>query len=160
MDDPRKAPDVAREYRSDEIVVRWEAQRCTHAAKCLRKLPAVFDSAARPWIRLEEGTADEVAEAVSGCPTGALTFERLDGGAQEDWGDVTIVEPELNGPLYVRGKIRIVDDEGNVRELTRAALCRCGASQNKPFCDDSHARIKFRSRPPKPKPRLGEGDVT
>ncbi len=39
----RKSPGVAREYRSDEIVVSWEPEYCIHAANCLKGLPQVFD---------------------------------------------------------------------------------------------------------------------
>ncbi len=49
-----------------------------------------------------------------------------------------------NGPLMVEGNFEIVDAEGNkVESKQRAALCRCGASNNKPFCDGSHNKIGF-----------------
>ena len=49
-----------------------------------------------------------------------------------------------NGPLFVRGHVRIVDEQGIVqREATRLALCRCGGSGNKPFCDGSHRTNGF-----------------
>lgn len=49
-----------------------------------------------------------------------------------------------NGPLMVEGNFEIVDAEGNkVESKQRAALCRCGASNNKPFCDGSHNKIRF-----------------
>jgi CDGSH-type Zn-finger protein len=55
-----------------------------------------------------------------------------------------MVEPRPNGPLFVRGLVRMVDEDGQlIREDTRLALCRCGASENKPFCDGSHRRIGF-----------------
>ncbi len=61
---------------------------------------------------------------------------------------MTAVEIKVkeNGPLVVSGPITIVDVEGNEYALppgTAYALCRCGASQNKPFCDKSHQRIGF-----------------
>jgi hypothetical protein len=78
------------------------------------------------------------------CPTGALHFRRLDGGAQEEPDAETTIEPRPNGPLFVRGRVRIVDSEGElIRQDTRVALCRCGASKNKPFCDGSHLTIGF-----------------
>ncbi len=50
------------------------------------------------------------------------------------------------GPLYVRGPIVLKDAAGAVVfEGTRAALCRCGASQNKPFCDNSHLQVGFQA---------------
>jgi CDGSH-type Zn-finger protein len=61
--------------------------------------------------------------------------------------DVEIKVKE-NGPLVVSGPITIVDIEGNEYALppgTSWALCRCGASQNKPFCDKSHQRIGFQA---------------
>jgi len=52
------------------------------------------------------------------------------------------VQEHPNGPLFVRGKIRIFGrDRTLIREDTRVALYRCGASQNIPFCDGSHRRV-------------------
>ena len=47
-----------------------------------------------------------------------------------------------NGPNYLRGKLSLREGE-SVLEDTRIALCRCGASQHKPFCDNSHKKIGF-----------------
>jgi CDGSH-type Zn-finger protein len=56
------------------------------------------------------------------------------------------VEPQLDGPLQVRGNLEITSGTGRVvARLTQARLCRCGGSANKPFCDGTHARIGFRS---------------
>lgn len=54
-----------------------------------------------------------------------------------------------NGPYLVKGPIRILDAEGNQFQIERetVALCRCGGSANKPFCDGTHARIGFQSSP-------------
>ena len=60
-------------------------------------------------------------------------------------GDLQI-EPELDGPLALRGNLEITSGTGRVvSRVTQARLCRCGASNTKPFCDSSHARIGFRS---------------
>lgn len=49
-----------------------------------------------------------------------------------------------SGPLWVRGGVQIVGADGFAYEVrNRVTLCRCGASQNKPFCDGSHASIGF-----------------
>lgn len=46
-----------------------------------------------------------------------------------------------NGPLLVKGDVELVDKEGNVFETKKAfSLCRCGLSQNKPFCDGTHKK--------------------
>ena len=134
-----------RTYESDRIRVMWDATRCIHVGNCLRALPSVFDVQARPWIDLEGGTAEEVAAAVRTCPTGALRFEGLGGAPDEIPEHPVSVEVRPNGPLYVRGIVRITGPGGTlVTEEPRVALCRCGASQNKPFCDNSHRLIGFR----------------
>jgi len=52
---------------------------------------------------------------------------------------------ECSGPIWVRGSVQIVGSDGFEYELrNRVTLCRCGASQNKPFCDGTHASVKFR----------------
>jgi len=96
------------------------------------------------WVVVDAADADAVAAAIESCPTGALRYRRLDGGPQEQPPAETTVEPRQNGPLFVRGAVRIVDPDGRlIREATRVALCRCGASENKPFCDGSHRRVGF-----------------
>ena len=55
------------------------------------------------------------------------------------------VEVRINGPYIVRGPIHLVDQDGNAfTHPEGVALCRCGSSDNKPFCDGSHSRkIRF-----------------
>jgi uncharacterized Fe-S cluster protein YjdI len=141
----RKQPGVQREYRTDQIVVYWEPKLCIHTAHCLRGLPRVFDVRRRPWIKVDAASADQIAEVVARCPTSALRYERLDGGPQESPPEQTTIQPTPDGPLYVRGNFRIVNQIGVARELTRAALCRCGHSKNKPFCDGSHWDVDFKT---------------
>lgn len=133
-----------RTYANDAIEVHWEPRLCIHVQNCVRRLPQVFKAEERPWIVVDGADADAVAVTVEACPTGALHYRRLDGGAQEEASDETTVEPRPNGPLFVRGHVRVVGDDGAViREDTRVALCRCGGSANKPFCDGSHRRNGF-----------------
>ena len=133
-----------RTYTGAAIEVDWEPKLCIHVQNCVRNLPQVFKADERPWIVIDGAAADEVATAVEKCPTGALHYRRLDGGAQEQAPAETTVEPRPNGPLFVRGRLRIVGDDGEViREDTRAALCRCGGSANKPFCDGTHRTNGF-----------------
>lgn len=131
---------------SDSIEVSFDPNLCAHAAHCLRGLPDVFNLQARPWIQPANANADEVAEVILRCPSGALTYRRLDGGADEAVEEGVFLRPVRNGPVYARGEIEILDGEGNVlRRATRAALCRCGSSENKPFCDGSHVKAGWRS---------------
>jgi CDGSH-type Zn-finger protein/uncharacterized Fe-S cluster protein YjdI len=56
------------------------------------------------------------------------------------------IDPEFNGPLQVRGNMEIISGTGRVvARMESARLCRCGGSGNKPFCDNTHARIGFKS---------------
>jgi CDGSH-type Zn-finger protein/uncharacterized Fe-S cluster protein YjdI len=142
----RKRPGVERVYRNDQIAVAWEPKLCIHAGYCFRALPEAFQPQNRPWVRVDEAAAEKIAEVIMTCPTGALHFERLDGGPQEPQPEETTIRARPNGPLYVRGKIRITGTGGQlIREDTRVALCRCGHSENKPFCDSSHRRVGFRT---------------
>jgi uncharacterized Fe-S cluster protein YjdI len=141
------APEVrgpTRTYSGKAIEVHWEPRFCIHVQNCVRNLPQVFKADERPWVVIDGADADAVAATVEKCPTGALHYRRLDGGPQETAEDDVTVEPRPNGPLFLRGRLRIVGDDGAVvREDTRLALCRCGGSANKPFCDGTHRRIGF-----------------
>ena len=132
-------------YRSEKITVSFDLTRCIHSEECVRGLPEVFDTEKRPWIQPDRSNPDRVAEVVTRCPTGALQFERTDGGAEEPVPNENIIAVAANGPLYVRGDIEIKDSTGTLLlEDTRVALCRCGESRNKPFCDNSHKQANFR----------------
>lgn len=134
------------EYESDDILVTYDVKRCIHAAECVRGLPAVFDTDKRPWIQPDQAAADQVAEVITRCPTGALQFERRDGGASEAVPEENTVRVDPNGPLYLRGDINVMTTDGHLLlEDTRMALCRCGASSDKPFCDGSHSKIDFQA---------------
>jgi uncharacterized Fe-S cluster protein YjdI len=136
---------LTKEYATDEIVVEWEPSLCYHSQNCVRSLPQVFDDSRRPWVKVDAATADEVEAAVARCPSGALRTRRIGtpaAAAQQQPPEVCATE---NGPLLVSGGVRIVDAEGAVLyEGEKAALCRCGGSANKPFCDGTHAKNGFR----------------
>ena len=133
-------------YQGDAIEVHYSLRRCIHAAECVRGLPAVFDRDRRPWIEPDHDSADRVAEIILNCPTGALTFARKDGGAEEPLPAMNTILMTEDGPLYVRGNVQINSPDGLVlKEETRLALCRCGASKNKPYCDNSHLKVGFQA---------------
>lgn len=138
--------DATRVYDDGRLQVEWDATRCIHTAICLQRLPAVFDVHARPWIDLGSGQPEEIAATIRACPTGALRYA---GPAvpPEAPDEPTTVEVRPNGPLFLRGRL-ILQGPGRAgagREETRLALCRCGASENKPYCDNSHRLIEFRA---------------
>lgn len=150
------------EYNGKEITVTYDVERCIHAAECVRGLPTVFNPDSRPWIDPDAASADEVVEAVGRCPTGALQFIRHDGGSSGapaegvEAGDVAAsdaagraasfatIDVTADGPLLIAGDITLgmSTDDGPIK-ATRVALCRCGHSSNKPYCDGSHATAGF-----------------
>lgn len=133
-----------KEYATDEIVVEWEPRLCYHSQNCVRALPQVFDDSRRPWVKVDAATADEVEAAVARCPSGALRTRRIGAPPAARQPPLELCASE-NGPLLVSGSVRIVDADGAVLyEGDKAALCRCGASGNKPFCDGSHKENGFR----------------
>jgi uncharacterized Fe-S cluster protein YjdI/CDGSH-type Zn-finger protein len=136
--------DKVRHYANDAIAISYDATRCIHAAECIRGVPAVFDTARRPWILPGGADPDAIAAVIAKCPSGALHFTRRDGGAAETAPEHTTIVPMPRGPLHVRGRVRLVSADGSVIvEDTRLTLCRCGRSNNKPFCDDSHRAAQF-----------------
>lgn len=135
-----------REYKGEDIVVSYDIRRCIHAEECIQRLGAVYDIKKRPWIQPDEATADEVAEATIRCPSGALHYKRADGGAAEPIPPENTIVLDTDGPLYVKGDVEITLRDGSVLyKDTRMALCRCGMSNNKSFCDNTHKEIDFRT---------------
>ena len=133
-----------KEYATEEIVVVWEPRLCFHSRNCVRSLPQVFDDSRRPWVEVDAATADEVEAAVSLCPSGALRTRRT-GITPLKQQQPREVRASANGPLLLSGGVRILDADGGVLyEGDKAALCRCGGSANKPFCDGTHKKIGFR----------------
>jgi CDGSH-type Zn-finger protein len=59
----------------------------------------------------------------------------------------TVITPYRDGPLLVRGAFRLVDQDGAEIETRREtiALCRCGKSRMRPFCDGTHKLVRFRA---------------
>ncbi len=137
--------DKLHEFENEAIKVTWSKARCIHVAECVRGLPQVFQPGRRPWVMPDRAAADRVAEVVRRCPTGALHYERRDGGAAEAVPESNSVVPTPYGPLYLRGDIQVRGADGaTLMRDTRVALCRCGASKNRPFCDGSHWESGYR----------------
>lgn len=147
-----------RTYATDEIEVTWDASLCIHTARCLQAAPEVFDVKRRPWIVPDAASADEVIAAVGRCPTGALGVRRAgDHAPAEPLPALPEVTLMPNGPLMVRGEVTVKQPDGTVvKRASRVALCRCGASENKPYCDASHRRVGFSTadETPEPEPDL------
>ena len=132
-------------YEGEAVTVTFDRSLCIHSEECVHGLPAVFDLSRKRWIRPDEASADEVVAAVARCPSGALRARRkgqtvLPAGPGEE----LAITVSRDGPLLVRGRLRIENAAGEtIATADAAALCRCGATANPPFCDGSHTRIGF-----------------
>ncbi|MGB8223824.1 MAG: CDGSH iron-sulfur domain-containing protein [Polyangiales bacterium] len=133
------------DYVGTEAEVHWDGRLCIHIGECGRAKNDLFVGGRQPWCQPDLVSPEEVADVVTRCPTGALTYELKNGGADEVAETENVVSVSYNGPLFVRGDLEI---DGAAQDMSgvrfRAALCRCGKSQNKPFCDNSHEDAAFK----------------
>ena len=132
-------------YTSDDIDVTFSGTRCIHAAYCVSRLGEVFDVDKRPWIQPSEGSAERIATVVEMCPSGAVHYERKDGVEGEQAPAENVIELVENAYLRFHGDIDIVATDVEIVDETRASLCRCGMSSHKPFCDNTHRKIGWKS---------------
>jgi CDGSH-type Zn-finger protein/uncharacterized Fe-S cluster protein YjdI len=128
-------------YEGHAIRVHFDLDRCVHARQCVLGLPGVFRPDERAWIHPDDAPAEEIAAVIRTCPSGALTYERLDGGAEESSPEVNRARLWEHGPVEFRGDLTVAGEGAG----TRAVLCRCGRSKNKPWCDNSHRDMGFKA---------------
>lgn len=139
---------AAKDYSAGSVVVSYDPDVCIHAAECVRGLPKVFDPKARPWIQPGNADPQDVRAVVARCPSGALQFRLMTTPSTPAPTPAhavkVVVKP--NGPLLVQGGATVCDPEGKViKEGPMLAMCRCGQSGAKPFCDGTHGRVGWRS---------------
>lgn len=129
-------------YPGKAVTITIHEGRCIHSRQCVLGQPDVWVANAKgPWVHPDAAPADVVAAVAQACPSGAITYHRHDGGPQEQAPAVNTIRVRENGPLAVHADIRI----GGQSVGYRATLCRCGASKNKPFCDNSHQAAGFQA---------------
>lgn len=137
-------------YSNSEISVIWKSDLCIHSTKCWKASLAIFNPKRRPWIEMSAGTTEEIIKIVDNCPSGALSYERNNKMSEQKVQPAqtqispTTVQVTRGGPYLVKGKFVFVGTDG--KEETKEgsiALCRCGASNSKPFCDGTHRKIGF-----------------
>jgi uncharacterized Fe-S cluster protein YjdI len=134
-----------KEYSNGEVTVVWEAEKCIHSAMCVKGLPDVFQPKERPWIKIDSGTTDRIIETVKKCPSGALSYYMTDHEDNTSETLETKIEVLENGPLLVYGTLKVTHKDGKQETKNKTtAFCRCGASQNKPYCDGAHVKKDFR----------------
>ena len=131
-------------YAGKNAEVTWQGELCIHIGECGRAKGELFVTGRKPWCQPDAASDEEVEDVVMRCPTGALSFTLADGSAPEIASPENSVSVAYNGPLFVRGDLDIEGAPADVPGLRfRAALCRCGHSKNKPYCDNSHETAGF-----------------
>ena len=132
------SPDASNVGVTEAITLRFDGTRCIHSRQCVLDAPAVFlANTPGRWIHPEAATVERCVQVAHSCPSGAITYERHDGGPQESAPSVNVVRVRENGPYAIHARIELAAVQ------YRATLCRCGKSKRKPYCDGSHAAAGF-----------------
>jgi len=134
-----------KEYSNGETTVVWEAEKCIHSAICAKGLPEVFRPRLRPWIKMDTAKTEAIINQVKQCPSGALRYYM---NAEDDKTSEileTKVEVLEDGPLLIYGTLQVVAKDGSFETKNKTtAFCRCGKSNNKPYCDGAHVKAEFK----------------
>ena len=138
-------------YAGANATVTWDGNVCRHAAACVQGLPGVFDPRAKPWIAVDAASFDALAATIAQCPTGALKLYRPDGtlavasGAPAPSAAIpAVAKVRPNGPNVISGNVVLTGARATgSKPGATLVLCRCGMSEDKPFCDGTHTRKGF-----------------
>jgi uncharacterized Fe-S cluster protein YjdI len=136
-------------YTNNDVTVVWKSDLCIHSKICWTNLKEVFNPKERPWVNIGGAATDKIIEQVRKCPSGALSyFMNAEQEVQRDpvaeAATILKVEVSPKGPYLINTQCMIVYADGR-EEIKNGvvALCRCGASGNKPYCDGTHNAIHF-----------------
>ncbi|VAW51164.1 hypothetical protein MNBD_GAMMA05-1018 [hydrothermal vent metagenome] len=130
-------------YVGKNITIHDNRRLCAHAGVCTNNLAAVFRMKQEPWINADAAETAEIIAVIQKCPSGALSFT-VDAKKNVVEYSAAAIFIAPNGPYVVKGcpELNSVSwGEGALQQ--QYALCRCGASKNKPFCDGSHWSVEF-----------------
>lgn len=152
--DPHRVADRRDRYDGLGITVFDNRGICQHSGFCTDRVPVAFRVDQEPFVAPSGARMDEIIRAVRNCPSGALSFA-IDGIEQRKTVDrdgqrKPRIQVTKDGPYRVTGGISLVDDAAQPvgrnegASLEHYAMCRCGQSQNKPFCSGMHWYVEFR----------------
>jgi CDGSH-type Zn-finger protein len=126
-------------YEAAGVTIFDDRSVCAHIGECTDGLPAVWKLGTEPWIDQNAAPADEIKAVVHKCPSGALSYAEPGSAETVEEKLSPAVKASVDGPYFVRGGIPVRSAGGEAYEVrNRQALCRCGGSSNKPFCDGTH----------------------
>jgi uncharacterized Fe-S cluster protein YjdI len=139
-------------YTNNEITVVWKPKTCIHSTLCWKGLIEVFNPKEKPWIKMDGDATEKIIEQVRKCPSGALSYYLNAEAVADTTKDKVVAESASimkiqvtpNGPYLIKTECLIVHSDGREEIKTgTVALCRCGASGNKPYCDGTHRKVGF-----------------
>jgi len=131
-------------YSGKGITILDNRALCAHAGFCTDQLAAVFRQGHEPWIDPDGAQIAQIISTIRKCPSGALSYA-VDGVEAEPPQRPPMVTVTDNGPYAITGGIELIGVKfGDGASAEHYTLCRCGASQNKPFCDGSHWEANFK----------------
>ncbi|HEV2636000.1 MAG TPA: CDGSH iron-sulfur domain-containing protein [Actinocrinis sp.] len=158
--DPDRVPDHRETYVGQQVTVLDNRGICQHSGYCTDRLNTVFHNDGDPFVTPSGGRMDEIIRAVRDCPSGALSYAVDGHEAREETDHHSTREPSIevsaNGPYRITGAITLTDHQGADHPRAEGAsrehyaLCRCGQSQNKPFCSGAHWYVQFHDPVPEP----------
>jgi CDGSH-type Zn-finger protein/truncated hemoglobin YjbI len=150
--DPKRVSDKRDGYNGQQIEIFDNRGICAHSGFCTDRLASVFHVGQEPFVTPSGGRMDEIIQSVRACPSGALSYamDGVEARKQVDQNRPASIEVSKDGPYRITGALRLIDEhgsdipgaEGSSRE--HFSLCRCGHSQNKPFCSGMHWSIQFK----------------
>jgi CDGSH-type Zn-finger protein len=158
--DPDRVADRRDSYAGQQVTVLDNRGLCQHSGLCTDRLASVFHLGQEPFVGPSGGRMNEIIRAARDCPSGALSYalDTVEARAQVDHAGQRepAIEVCLDGPYRITGGLPLVNgsgqdvarNEGASRE--HYALCRCGHSQNKPFCSGMHWYVDFHDPLPGP----------
>lgn len=135
--------EVLQEYKGKDITINFNRSICAGSGECVKGLKTVFKSGdSKNWIHPDEDSNENIIKIISACPSGALSYT-LEKKTHTDKRDKSKISVVKNGPYSVES----VSLEGfqipTNFSTSKYTLCRCGHSKNKPYCDYSHALVKW-----------------
>ncbi len=152
--DPKRVPDRRDTYTGQQLTILDNRGICQHSGFCTDRLATVFRVGEEPFVAPSGGRMDEIIRAVRSCPSGALSYalDGVEARADVDHHDTRVpsIEVSKDGPYRITGGIQLLGPEGPDQpqgagaSREHYALCRCGHSQNKPFCSGMHWYVDFK----------------
>ncbi|MDQ2759811.1 MAG: CDGSH iron-sulfur domain-containing protein [Actinomycetota bacterium] len=151
--DARRVPDRRDTYVGQQVTILDNRGTCQHSGLCTDRLASAFHLGEEPFVTPSGGRMDELIRAVRDCPSGALSYamDGVEARAEVDYHGKRepAIEVSKDGPYRISGSIPLTgadgEDEprGEAASREHYALCRCGHSQNKPFCSGIHWYVDF-----------------